>query len=485
MIEATETSPHARESLSLKLPEPVVSSVQPWDDDLLDRRQVATTLTNLVRNQSAPLTISIHGSWGTGKTFLLKRWQKDIERQKFNAIYFNAWEDDFCDDPLLAILGQLSEYFKDSNLKTIAHEAFRVAVPLIRQNVLGVLNNFTGLTLELDKKEQSEKNLLDQYLSQRATKDELKRCLTKVSKAVVEETGHPLVFIVDELDRCRPTFAIELLERVKHIFDVPNLVFIFGVNRDELSKSLSSVYGDINTYVYLRRFFDFDFNLLDSDSQGFIEHLMDKFQIRQVFEDLSNEAGTTNHINDYDNYRRYIPKLWSALSLSLRDIDYGIRLLALLARNVPLRVYTHPFLLAILIAVKFKRPEFYRSLVTGDFQTSEIMDYINEELRPSMIDEELSRYLDRSEGFLYCADNHNRASQPSGEIALATLGHVPDGSSVTSDHRVLSERAQNADQQQRDRICQAILDGRQLRIDGKIFGHLATLIDTYQRQMRL
>ena len=56
----------------------------------------------------------------------------------------------------------------------------------------------------------------------------------------MSDTGQPLVFIIDELDRCRPTFAIELLERVKHIFDVPNIVFVFGINRSELVKALDS-----------------------------------------------------------------------------------------------------------------------------------------------------------------------------------------------------------------------------------------------------
>ena len=61
--------------------------------------------------------ISIDGQWGTGKTFLLRRWQKDLGSEGFSAIYFNAWEDDFCDDPLLAIIGQLSDHFQKGNLK--------------------------------------------------------------------------------------------------------------------------------------------------------------------------------------------------------------------------------------------------------------------------------------------------------------------------------------------------------------------------------
>ena len=202
MTQENQSSIDPRHELRLKLPEPGVSAEQPWGDDVLDRKQIAEKLTNLIRDQSAPFAISIHGNWGTGKTFMLKRWQKDLESHEFKAIYFNAWEDDFCDDPLLAIIGQLSEYFTESNLKSFADRVVQVAIPLLQKNLLGVLNKTTGISLEIAQKEQSERDLLKEYLDQRASKDELKKHLEELSMKVAEETQHPLVFIIDELDRC-------------------------------------------------------------------------------------------------------------------------------------------------------------------------------------------------------------------------------------------------------------------------------------------
>ena len=483
MIRGSSTVIELQKSVALKLSEPVVDSDSPWTDDLLARRQIALRLTNLIAVQEPPLTVSIHGQWGTGKTFMLTRWQKDLEGRGFRAIYFNAWEDDFCDDPLLAILGQMSEYFKEGKLETLARRIMQTAIPLIRKNLSSVLSKSTGLTLEIEQGQQAERDLLQEYLDQRATKDKLREHLAEMSAAVFEEAKHPLVFIIDELDRCRPTFAIELLERVKHIFDVPNLVFVFGINRDEICKSLSSVYGDINTDVYLRRFFDFEFNLPEVDSRTFATHLINRLELSSVFQELAEAARDPVHSYDYDNYQRVIPSLWSALGLSLRDIDYGVRLLALLTRNLPLGTFTHPFLLAVLIAMKFKKPEFYRSLMTGNFRTSEIMDYIDQEARQDLVDEALSRYLDRSEGFLYCADNANRASQERGETALAELRQALRGSSEIA-FTVISKRARSVDQRQFNRTEQAIYDGRDLFVDGRTIGYLATLIDTYQTELR-
>ena len=184
----------ARDSLSLKLPEPIVSSSEPWRDDVLDRQQLGERLTSLIRTQVAPFTISIHGDWGTGKTFLLKRWQKDLEKESFKAIYFNAWEDDFCDDPLLAMLGQLADYFSESALSSLTKKIVDVGIPLLRQNVLGILNKSTGITLDVGPIKQ--KALVDEYLEQRATKDELKSHLSRLSEAVADETHHPMVFIM-------------------------------------------------------------------------------------------------------------------------------------------------------------------------------------------------------------------------------------------------------------------------------------------------
>ena len=467
-------------SIALKFSEPVVDPNNPWMDDLLARQDIAQRLTNLISTQELPLTISLHGRWGTGKTFLLKRWQKDLETQGFSAIYFNAWEDDFCNDPFLAILGQLCDYFKETGLKEMARRAVEIAMPLIGENLLGMVKATTGITVKLDNQTQGSKGLLDAYLEQGSTKDNVRAHLVGLSRRVADDTGYPLVFIVDELDRCRPTFAIELLERVKHIFDVPNLVFVFGVNRDELSKSLSSVYGDINTDVYLRRFFDFEFNLPETDSQAFTWHMMDKFQLAQAFERIMQGP-----VYMYDHYEHLtvFPSLWSALNLSLRDIDYSTRLLALLARNIPSGGLRHMFLLPILITMKFKRPEFYHLLITGDFRTSEIMDYIDQESRPGLTEGHLSSYLDRSDGFLYCADNANPPGQAGGGAALAELEQVLTGSPGT-EFRVLSRRAQNADQQQIHRIRQEIDRGRQIGMDGRVIRHLASLIDTHQTGLR-
>ena len=482
MVRESNAILEAQNAVAVKLVEPEPESEEPWLDDMLNRQEIANRLTNLIATQVPPLTVSLHGQWGTGKTFLLKRWQKDLEIQGFKAIYFNAWEDDFCDDPLLAFLGQLANYFKEPGFTGLARHAANIAFPLFKQNVSGIVKTTTGLTIDLTQLQQNNKSLLDAYLGQRATKDQLRKKMETLAKRVVSETGHPLVFIVDELDRCRPTFAIELLERVKHIFDVPNIVFVFGLNRDELCKSLTSVYGDIEANVYLRRFFDFDFNLPKADSREFAQHLMTDFGLYRVAH-MSANAGNPRLMWDYDNFLKVCPRLWSSLNLSLRDTDYGVRLLALLTRNAPIGAYTHPYLLALLIGFKFKNAEVYESLVSGRFRTSSFVKFLIEDTGATLTGRDFIEHLDRIEGFLYCADSGNRSQVDRGGTALSELRSLMVGGSDDS-LVVISSRAQEADQETRERLCQAISDGQDLGISRETFGQLAKLIDTYQEDLR-
>ena len=406
MTQENMASENPRDALNLKIPEPEVSADSPWDDDALDRKQIAERLTNLIRTQSVPFVVSIDGYWGTGKTFMLKRWQKDLENQNYQAIYFNAWEDDFCDDPLLAIIGQLSEHLKNSNFQSIVDRVVQVAKPLIRQNALGVLNKATGLTWDVQPDEQ--RDYLQEYLEQRATKDEIRRLLQDLSQSVVDATGHPLVFIIDELDRCRPTFAIELLERVKHIFDVPNLVFVFGINRDELCSSLQSVYGEIDAGVYLRRFFDLEFTLPEVDSQVFCKHLFEKFELEDFFRRFSTSANTNQHLEDYRQFSTRIPELWSYFGMSLRDVDYCVRSIALACSNLKPHASMYPWLLGLLIALTRNNPNLYRKLVKGECFASEVMNYVYSLIPQDDGYSVMARTLALIEGYLYVIEGNSR-----------------------------------------------------------------------------
>ena len=397
------------------------------------------------------------------------------------AIYFNAWEDDFCDDPLLAIIGQLDSHFKEGVFRTIADRIRETALPLLWRNALGVLNKTTGLTLETDQTGQM--NLIAEYLKQRETKDELKDALEQMSTKVVEETGHPLVFIIDELDRCRPTFAIELLERVKHIFDIPNMVFVFGVNRDELCSSLQSIYGAIDADVYLRRFFDMEFTLPEVDSEKFGRHLMQRLGLGEFFGELSKNASNGVHSEEFGVLVNYFPGLWGRLSLSLRDIDYCVRLIALVGRNLELRHYMYPWLLGLLITLKLKNSDLYRIFTQGRCRGSEVMDYIDVLPPPQALDRNSAHALLVIEAYLYRAELGHGDFESNTPSALSQLNLLKNGETPTNPE-YLSKRTRMGSAQSAKRLIEIIQSERTGRFPDNAVSYLAKLIDLHQEIVR-
>ena len=404
MSEETTIATEPRDALKLKHPEADVSPEQPWQDDALDRKQLAERLTKLIRNEQEPFIISIDGHWGSGKTFLLKRWQRDLERDGFRAIYYNAWEDDFCDDPLLAIIGQLSEHFKESKFKKLARKAGQFAVQVIKQSVIAEASRLSGFNLGAVLSRLAGRDLLQAYLDQRESKDRLKEQLTQLSAAVAKETQRPLVFIIDELDRCRPTFAIELLERVKHIFDVPGLVFVFGVNRAEICKSLQSVYGEIDADLYLHRFFDMEFSLPVTNTAPYCRKLMYKYRLEEQFGALNGNTYYKKNSAEYNRLAQGFPSLCVRLALSLREIDYGVRFIALTARTLEEGQDMYPTLLAFLIALKLKDLTLYRQFVRGGRRASELLNFVDELDTPHAGERDFDGWLDLAEACLYAVE---------------------------------------------------------------------------------
>ncbi len=389
----------------LKVEEARINVVTPWTDDALDRQKIADRLTKVIEDQKAPFVISLDGRWGTGKTFLLKRWQQDLVNSRYQAIYFNAWEDDFCEDPLLAIIGQLTEHFQEGKLKAMAARIGEVALPILTGRLLGV---------SLKREDLSRKDLLADYRTQLRTKREIRERLTDLAALVRRESDQPLVFIIDELDRCRPTFAIELLERVKHLFDVPNIVFVFGINRGELVKSLESIYGEIDAGMYLRRFFDMELILPDADPVKFCAHLVKAYCLDSFFSELSKSQGSRFHDEEFNTLSDVLPIALGHMGLSLRDMDYCLRLVALMGKGLQKGHTTFPEVLALLVAVKISNPGLYQRFVQGKVRGAALVDYVNErriskgsEVQRLGRDEEWQR--DYLEAAIYYSDDGSTA----------------------------------------------------------------------------
>ena len=97
----------------------------------------------------------------------------------------------------------------------------------------------------------------------------------------IEESipNKPLIFIIDELDRCRPDYAVEVLERIKHFFSIKGIVFVLSIDKEQLCNSIRGHYGSdrINAEEYLRRFIDVEYLLPKPDIDSYCKYLYEYF----------------------------------------------------------------------------------------------------------------------------------------------------------------------------------------------------------------
>ncbi len=243
----------------------------PFDDDLLNLRSIAETLSEIIVNTKDPFVYSLNSPYGTGKTFFLRRFHCLLEQKNCLVVSYNAWESDFYSDPLSALMGELSDqidYKKFKNLKKPAVSLKNISLGL-SVGLPGTLGLSVGAVAEDTQKDYVT------YQNHKKRKEKFIKALREFT----EKLPFPLVFIIDELDRCRPDYAIQTLEIIKHFFNIPNITFVIGVDRKQIESTVRVLYGsNIDTCCdeYLRKFIDQDFYLPNPSSAQYIENLCSK-----------------------------------------------------------------------------------------------------------------------------------------------------------------------------------------------------------------
>ena len=275
-----------------------IQANDPFAHDLLGRRKSIEVFTRLISNVDGPCVIALNAAWGAGKTTFLKMWAQHLRDECFPVVEFNAWETDASGDPFLAVSTEITEGLKDwggDPDRYKIRETELLAKQLLRRVAPGALRFAAGFVpvvgAELGHVASSwAEDALSAYTQTQQTLREYRDSLQVMADAHWEASNHkPIVVFIDELDRCRPSYAVELLETAKHIFSVDHVVYVLAVNRSELAHSVKALYGDgFGATAYLRRFFDIDFRLPTPDREQFIQDLLASVSIPGLFDQVQN-----------------------------------------------------------------------------------------------------------------------------------------------------------------------------------------------------
>lgn len=298
----------AVERISIRPDEFTAPKDDPFKHDLLDRKPAIESLTRIVGSARSPYVISVDAEWGSGKTAFLEMWCRHLENEGYTVVNFNAWETDFADSPFQALSAEIthqldggSDSLVDEGIKNVREMATNAAVALTKSALRGVGTMLPGagpITAEVVIKaieamlKEPPQDPISEYETVRNSLGEFTASIAKVAEAVSDSTeGKPLVVAIDELDRCRPTYAIELLEIAKHIFLVKNVVFILAINSSALGHSVKSLYGaGFDAERYFRRFFDLQFRLPEADRVSFADALLTSTNLQRRIKSQSGDT---------------------------------------------------------------------------------------------------------------------------------------------------------------------------------------------------
>jgi hypothetical protein len=375
--------------MKYRLPELEVSSDNPFQHDALEREPIVEFLARLIGRLQGPFVLALDSPWGTGKTTIVKMLQAKLAMDQFQCVYFNAWKVDYVADPLVALVSVLDDiHLTDDGAETAfrghlktakkitSAVAKRAVVAGVKAATLGILDIEDDLEkIAADAAGDAAGNLVDAFQKKKQALEkfrvEVEKAINQLKAAGKKET---LVFFIDELDRCRPTFAIEMLERVKHLFDVPNIVFVLAVDKSQLEASTAAVYGEkINAPEYLRRFIDLDYGIPMVQSKKFTNTLLTRFELDSEFSKRIDRQ--TQY--DKDNFVDTFTELADVHGMSLRARERCIARLCIVMEQIQPKHYLDPTLLALLIVLRIKKAILFNRLCAGIDGPEEVMLYLS------------------------------------------------------------------------------------------------------------
>ena len=329
-----------------------------FENDSLGRKEYAINMREIIDNyeenyaggkrgtDNIGFVIGITATCGSGKTVFLKMFKEYLKNEGYIVMYYDAWENDFGKDafsPFFKIILETNEV-KDVtndytfNLWEVLHAIIRYITML---NPYGIDHGIDwerweelidDKLLQSKRKKQNKRKkknssddttiegerLITRYAAEHKLQEDaiesLRLLLTRVyedqlnkqgsneqDKHGTEEKPHKIVICIDELDRCRPDFAVQTLEIIKHFFNIENVVFVLAFDFVQLSSTIRKFYGDtFNASGYLSRFFDKLSILPEGKINELVKTLLEKNEL--TLEHLGIiDTRTTEYLKDLPN----------------------------------------------------------------------------------------------------------------------------------------------------------------------------------------
>lgn len=340
----------------------------PFQNDKLDREKYAAILTNIVKNYANGFVMSINNPWGEGKTTFIKMWKKYLEDDLYSTLYFNAWESDFEDEALVSLISQLSDLNKNNkhekNFKKIIKDSAPLLVKMPKIILKGLSDKYLGegvasdiSNVIMETTETTMQRELEVYAMKQTSRDDFKKSLQKYVSEV--SNSKPVVFFIDELDRCKPSYAVKVLEQIKHLFSVEGIIFVLSIDKTQLGNSVRGFFGSdqIDADEYLKRFIDIEFSFPKVSNTKFCDYLYQYYDFKDFFD--SEERKRLVCRNDKYELLNLSRNIVSRFRINLRSIDKLFSHLKIILSSFSHTEPVFPDLIMFLLYLKSYKKDIY------------------------------------------------------------------------------------------------------------------------------
>lgn len=361
--------------MRLHPPEFTASPEEPFANDLLGRRHDVEGFCRMLLGIEGHAVISLDGTWGSGKSAFAKmcaaylRSEESRATRQVRVVEFNAWHQGHTGSPLVDLVSAISPEVDDKTKKALSEAVLKVGTRVVTQLVRAGTSGLVDLGELRDNESQ------DMMTAWNEAEQGTRQFQTQLEEAASDEDG-ALVVIIDELDRCQPSYALELLATVRHLFDVEGVIVVLAINRAELIHSVQSIYGpDFSADRYLRRFADLHTELPPPREP----------ELTQFFQQLQNETDLWSHTGV--EIRKMLRLVGEADGCGLRDIQqatyhYGAVMASFSSVKDPSALEGIRLSSAALIVLRTLDRDIYQSITTGQIDGFQAMAAARESLTP-------------------------------------------------------------------------------------------------------
>lgn len=355
-------------------------------DDVFHRADFAKKAMALIKSHPAnrgACVISIDAPWGMGKSTFLRMWMNELignhsqdssQKAIFESIpnmciYYNAWENDYYENAFIPLLFSIcGSLLTEKDEKEGREQKKRDLLRKVTSAGAGILSFFacasstnnpelstaiggmttTAVNSFMKMFDDSDLDAIGHhYEKDLQTRNEFRRAVADLAQVA----GRLFIF-VDELDRCKPLFAVHTLECIKHFFNIPNVIFVFATDISQLAHSVSGIYGQgINAGGYLSKFFDYQLHLPAPNIYDLMRYSYPRISIDREYYGLLNEV-----VNAIGLTPRELPlivdqvnTIWNAFGLNAEGFYAS---------------YIVPYLI-LLVGMKYRLPDLYHSFFAG------------------------------------------------------------------------------------------------------------------------